>query len=86
MTHKSKYYYEQFLESMAQRNTRLEKNIQTNPDIREFYLMEKLYQVMRDDKKRGKRPSAKEFYLMEKLYQVMVKDKNRNESFRRQQN
>ncbi len=40
--------------------------------------MEKLYQVMREDKIRGKRPSAKEFYLMEKLYHVMVNDKNRN--------
>ena len=47
-------------------------------EIQEFYLMEKLYQAMRDDKLRGKRPSAKEFYLMEKLYQVMINDKNRN--------
>ena len=52
--------------------------IQTNKDIKEFYLMEKLYQVMRDDKKRGKRPSSEEFYLMEKLYHTMVNDKNRN--------
>lgn len=62
---------------MAQTEPR-PKEFQTNADIEEFYLMEKLYQVMRDDKKRGKRPSAKEFYLMEKLYQTMVKDKNRN--------
>ena len=55
-----------------------DSNIQTNTDIKEFYLMEKLYQVMRDDKKRGKRPSAEEFYLMEKLYHTMVNDKNRN--------
>ena len=54
------------------------KSIQTDSDVREFYLLEKLYQVMRDDKKRGNRPSAKEFYLMEKLYQVMINDKNRN--------
>lgn len=54
-------------------------SIQTNTDIKEFYLMEKLYQVMRDDKKRGKRPSAEEFYLMEKLYHTMVNDKNRNQ-------
>jgi hypothetical protein len=47
-------------------------------DVQEFFLMEKLYQAMRNDKLRGKRPSAKEFYLMEKLYQVMVIDKNRN--------
>ena len=55
-----------------------EKSKQNNSDIQEFYLMEKLYQVMRDDKKRGKRPSAEEFYLMEKLYHTMVNDKNRN--------
>ena len=48
-------------------------------DVQEFYLMEKLYQVMREDKKRGKRPSAEEFYLMEKLYHTMVNDKKRNE-------
>jgi uncharacterized membrane protein len=54
------------------------KSIQTNRDVREFYLIEKLYQVMREDKNRGKRPSAEEFYLMEKLYHTMVNDKNRN--------
>jgi len=54
------------------------KSIQTNLAVREFYLMEKLYQVMRDDKNRGKRPSSEEFYLMEKLYHTMVNDKNRN--------
>lgn len=59
----------------VQHNT---KSIQTDLDVREFYLLERLYQVMRDDKKRGKRPSAKEFYLMEKLYHVMINDKNRN--------
>ncbi|HXV66102.1 MAG TPA: hypothetical protein VD731_02580 [Nitrosopumilaceae archaeon] len=53
-------------------------NSKVDSKIKEFYLLEKLYQVMRDDKKRGKRPSAKEFYLMEKLYQVMMNDKNRN--------
>lgn len=51
---------------------------EVNLDVKEFYLMEKLYQAMRNDKLRGKRPSAKEFYLMEKLYQVMIADKNRN--------
>lgn len=59
----------------VQQNT---KSTQTDLDVREFYLLERLYQVMRDDKKRGKRPSAKEFYLMEKLYHVMINDKNRN--------
>ena len=55
-----------------------ENSSKTNTDVKEFYLREKLYQVMRDDKKRGKRPSAEEFYLMEKLYHTMVNDKNRN--------
>ena len=54
------------------------KSNKTNLEVQEFYLMEKLYQVMRDDKKRGKKPSAEEFYLMEKLYHTMVNDKNRN--------
>lgn len=68
---------------MAQKNT-ISKNISeenskgVNSNVKEFYLMEKLYQAMRNDKLRGKRPSAKEFYLMEKLYQVMVNDKKRN--------
>ena len=50
----------------------------SNKNVQEFYILEKLYQVMREDKKRGKRPSSKELYLMEKLYQAMVNDKNRN--------
>ena len=54
------------------------KSIKTNFDAQEFYLMEKLYQVMREDKNRGKKPSGEEFYLMEKLYHTMVNDKNRN--------
>ena len=56
----------------------MSKAKEVNSDVEEFYLMEKLYQAMRNDKLRGKRPSAKEFYLMEKLYQTMVIDKNRN--------
>lgn len=59
-------------------NQEKSKSTHSNLDVQEFYLMEKLYQVMRDDKRRGKRPSAKEFYLMEKLYHTMVNDKNRN--------
>ena len=59
----------------AKSNTKSKEN---NSSVEEFFLMEKLYQAMRNDKLRGKRPSAKEFYLMEKLYQVMVIDKNRN--------
>ena len=57
------------------------KPLSTDSDVREFYLLEKLYQAIRDDKKRGRRPSAKEFYLMERLYQVMLNDKNRNKKF-----
>ena len=56
----------------------MSKAKEADSDVEEFYLMEKLYQAMRNDKLRGKRPSAKEFYLMEKLYQTMVIDKNRN--------
>lgn len=85
ITHKSKYYTELFRYFMGFKPTKNDysgqeesKSIKTNTDVQEFYLMEKLYQVMRDDKIRGKRPSAKEFYLMEKLYHVMVNDKNRN--------
>ncbi len=63
---------------MSSRTTKSDTSNQPNFDVREFYLMEKLYQVMRDDKRRGKRPSSEEFYLMEKLYHTMVNDKNRN--------
>ena len=83
-THQSKYYTEWLWFDMVTQDTNNnslngdENSSQTNTDVKEFYLMEKLYQVMRDDKKRGKRPSAEEFYLMEKLYHTMVNDKNRN--------
>ena len=36
------------------------KSKDANSDAQEFFLMEKLYQAMRNDKLRGKRPSAKE--------------------------
>ncbi len=83
ITHKSKYYADLFCFFMGLKATKneyvnQEESIKANTDVQEFYLMEKLYQVMREDKIRGKRPSAKEFYLMEKLYHVMVNDKNRN--------
>lgn len=71
---------------MNPKPTKSDSSIQTKTDIKEFYLMEKLYQVMRDDKKRGKRPSAEEFYLMEKLYHTMVNDKNRNEKLLKSRN
>jgi hypothetical protein len=85
MKHKSEYYLDLFLKFMIEKGSINEKpvhgnikSIRTDSDAQEFYLLEKLYQVMREDKKRGKRPSAKEFYLMERLYQVMINDKNRN--------
>ena len=77
-THKSKYNTEQFRCVMDSNPTKGDTYNQTDVDVQEFYLMEKLYQVMRDDKRRGKRPSSEEFYLMEKLYHTMVNDKNRN--------
>ena len=82
--HKSKYYHELSCYFMTLKSNNDEKmsietsKVKVNSDVEEFYLMEKLYQAMRNDKLRGKRPSAKEFYLMEKLYQTMVIDKNRN--------
>ena len=47
-------------------------------DPREFFLLEKLYEVMSKDRQRGRKPSMREFYLMEKLYDVMMKDKSRH--------
>ena len=48
-------------------------------ETREFYLLEKLYEAMRKDKKRVKSSStAREFYLLEKLYEAMRKDKAHN--------
>ena len=50
-----------------------------NFDVQEFYLLEKLYEAMRKDKKRGKSSTSdREFYLMERLYEAMRKDKIRN--------
>ena len=63
---------------MGNRPTKDNTINEENFDVREFYLLEKLYQVMREDKIRGKKPSTEEFYLMEKLYHTMVNDKNRN--------
>lgn len=71
---------------MSSKSTKSDTLNQTNFDVREFYLMEKLYQVMRDDKRRGKRPSSEEFYLMEKLYHTMVNDKNRNKKLLKAEN
>ncbi len=68
------------------KNNQKKSRPNSNLDMQEFYLMEKLYQVMRDDKRRGKRPSAQEFYLMEKLYHTMVNDKNRNKKLLKSEN
>jgi len=52
-------------------------------EAQEFYLMEKLYEAMRNDKARGKKPSAaREFYLMERLYEAMRNDKSRNQKLK----
>ena len=71
---------------MSSKSTKSDTPNQTNFDVQEFYLLEKLYQVMRDDKRRGKRPSSEEFYLMEKLYHTMVNDKNRNKKLLKAEN
>lgn len=53
-------------------------SIRENANPQEFYLMEKLYHAMRNDKKRHKQFfAAREFYLMEKLHEAMRNDKNR---------
>lgn len=69
--------------NMAQRSlrkqTESQKSKSQNNKTREFYLLEKLYDAMRSDKKRGKRSSsARELYLLEKLYDAMRKDKVHN--------
>ena len=69
--------------NMAQRSlrkqTKSQKSKSQNNKTREFYLLEKLYDAMRSDKKRGKRSSsARELYLLEKLYDAMRKDKVHN--------
>jgi ribosomal silencing factor RsfS len=50
-----------------------------NSDVRELYLLEKLYEAIRNDKGRITELSAREFYLLERLYEAIRSDKNRNE-------
>jgi len=50
-----------------------------NSDVRELYLLEKLYEAIRNDKGRINELSAREFYLLERFYEAIRKDKNRNE-------
>jgi len=55
------------------------KSDDTNFDVNEFYVLEKLYEAMRKDKKHGKASSSdREFYLIERLYEAMRNDKIRN--------
>jgi ribosomal silencing factor RsfS len=61
-----------------QESPKSESNI-VNSDVQELYLLEKLYEAIRNDKGRIKELSDREFYLLEKLYEAIRKDKNRNE-------
>ena len=61
----------------SQRKTSNSSNM--NLDTQEFFLLEKLYEAMRNDKKRGKATATdREFYLMERLYEAIRNDKIRN--------
>ncbi len=62
-----------------QANSDKTKSDDINFDVHEFYVLEKLYEAMRKDKKHGKASSSdREFYLIEKLYEAMRNDKIRN--------
>ncbi len=62
-----------------QTNSDKTKSDDINFDVHEFYVLEKLYEAMRKDKKHGKASSSdREFYLIEKLYEAMRNDKIRN--------
>ncbi len=62
-----------------QTNTGKNKSDDMNFDVHEFYVLEKLYEAMRKDKKHGKVSSSdREFYLIERLYEAMRNDKIRN--------
>jgi len=64
---------------VKQTKSKKSKSDDISTETREFYLLEKLYEAMRKDKKRVKSSStAKEFYLLEKLYEAMRKDKAHN--------
>ncbi len=71
--------------NMAQKSLRKQtksqksKSRNNSTKTREFYLLEKLYDAIRSDKKRGKTSSTgRELYLLEKLYDAMRKDKVHN--------
>ncbi len=62
-----------------QTNSDKTKSNDMNFDVHEFYVLEKLYEAMRKDKKHGKSSSSdREFYLIERLYEAMRNDKIRN--------
>jgi len=62
-----------------QTNSDKTKSNDMNFDVHEFYVLEKLYEAMRKDKKHGKVSSSdREFYLIERLYEAMRNDKIRN--------
>jgi len=62
-----------------QTNSDITKSNDMNFDVHEFYVLEKLYEAMRKDKKHGKVSSSdREFYLIERLYEAMRNDKIRN--------
>ncbi len=62
-----------------QTNSDKTKSDDINFDVHEFYVLEKLYEAMRKDKKHGKVSSSdREFYLIERLYEAMRNDKIRN--------
>ena len=55
------------------------KSNQPKSDVRELYLLEKLYEAIRNDKGRIRELSDREFYLLERLYEAIRKDRNRKE-------
>ena len=71
--------YLNMVQRSIKKQTKSKNKSEDNTKTREFYLLEKLYEAMRNDKKRVKSSStAREFYLLEKLYEAMRKDKAHN--------
>ena len=57
----------------------VKKSNNNNASTHEFYLLEKLYEAMRNDTYRGKGASTeREFYLLERLYEAIRNDRIRN--------
>ena len=75
LRHKIEYYELIFHYSMDKKESSLEKNTQ------EFYLLEKLYNTIEEDRKRPKPDSkGRELYLVEKLYDTMLNEKSKKTS------